>query len=127
VLLAGGGSGVVPLVSMLRHHAETGSGAPMHLVYSARRASDVLFRDELAKIDDITITLTREPSSPEWDGRRGRVDARLLEGAGWPPSAQPRCYVCGPDTFVEAVANTLVGMGHTPQNVKTERFGPTGG
>ena len=98
----------------------------MHLVYSARTSADILYRDELAKIGDITITLTREPSSSEWDRGRGRVDASLLEEAGWPPSAQPRCYVCGPDTFVEAVANTLVGMGHEPQNVKTERFGPTG-
>jgi ferredoxin-NADP reductase len=126
VLLAGGGSGVVPLVSMLRHHATIGSNTAMHLVYSARTAGDILYRDELAKDADVSITLTREQAS-EWDGRRGRVDAELLEAAGWSPPAQPRCYVCGPDTFVEAVANTLVGMGHEPQNVKTERFGPTGG
>jgi ferredoxin-NADP reductase len=98
----------------------------MHLVYSARTAADLLYRDELAKTDGITTTLTRESSS-EWRGRRGRVDAELLAGAGWPPSEAPRCYVCGPDTFVEAVANTLVDMGHDETNIKTERFGPTGG
>jgi len=126
VLLAGGGSGVVPLVSMLRHHDAIGSGAAMHLVYSARTAADLLYRDELTKVDGVTVTLTREPPS-EWDGLRGRVDKELLATAGWPPSDAPRCYVCGPDTFVEAVANILVDMGHDQTNVKTERFGPTGG
>lgn len=132
VLLAGGGSGVVPLMSMLRHHAGIGSDAAMHLVYSARTAGDVLYRDELGKLAGdphraATVTLTREPGGSGWDGRRGRVDAALLGEVGWPASSAPRCFVCGPDTFVEAVANELVGMGHEPQNVKTERFGPTGG
>jgi ferredoxin-NADP reductase len=98
----------------------------MRLLYSARTAGDILYRDELAKLDGVTVTLTREPSS-EWAGRRGRVDAALLSDIGWPPSEQPRCYVCGPDAFVEAVANVLVDMGHDQTNVKTERFGPTGG
>jgi ferredoxin-NADP reductase len=111
---------------MLRHHAAIGSAAPMHLVYSARTAGDILYRDELAKAEGVTITLTREPSSG-WDGHRGRVDSELLAIAGWPSSQAPRCYVCGPDTFVEAVANILVDMGHDQTNVKTERFGPTGG
>ena len=130
VLLAGGGSGVVPLMAMLRYHAMSGSGAAMHLVYSARTVRDVLYRDELEKLADdphraVTITLTREQGG--WDGRRGRVDGELLTTAGWPPSVAPRCYVCGPDTFVEAAANALVDMGHDPLTVKTERFGPTGG
>ena len=126
-LLAGGGSGVVPLMSMLRHHAAIGSDAAMRLAYSARTAGDILYRGELAKIvDDVTITLTREPSS-EWSGRRGRVDSSLLAEAGWPPSEHPRCFVCGPTPFVEAVANVLVDMGHDAHDVKTERFGPTGG
>jgi ferredoxin-NADP reductase len=126
VLLAGGGSGVVPLMSMLRHHAATGSQVAMHLVYSARTAGDLLYREEMANLGGATITLTREPSS-EWPGRRGRVDGSLLAEAGWPASDRPQCFVCGPDSFVEAVANTLVDMGHDPQNVRTERFGPTGG
>ena len=131
VLLAGGGSGVVPLMAMLRHHAAVGSSAAMHLVYSARTAGDVLYRDELAKMADdphraVTVTLTRQGDAP-WDGRRGRVDADLLAEAGWPATVGPHCYVCGPDAFVEAVANVLVDMGQDEQNVKTERFGPTGG
>jgi ferredoxin-NADP reductase len=126
VLLAGGGSGVVPLMSVLRHHANIGSSAPMRLLYSARTAPDVLYHDELATIDGVTITLTREPPS-EWRGRRGRVDHSLLAEAGWPPSQQPRCFVCGPTPFVEAVTNVLVEMGYDSHDVKTERFGPTGG
>ena len=131
VLLVGGGSGVVPLMAMLRHHAAIGSDVAMHLVYSARTVDDVLYRDELDKlIDDpsrlATITLTRE-APPGWDGRRGRVDGHLLEELGWPPSVRPHCFVCGPTPFVEAAADALVRLGHDPQNVKTERFGPTGG
>ncbi len=131
VLLVGGGSGVVPLVAMLRHHAARRSEADMHLVYSARTVDDVLHRDELARLADdphrgVTITVTRE-LSPHWTGRRGRVDAALLEAAGWPSSAEPRCYVAGPTPFVENVADILVSLGHAPANVKTERFGPTGG
>ncbi len=131
VLLVGGGSGVVPLMSMLRHHAAYGSQADMHLVYSARTVDDLLYREELATLADdphrdVAVTLTRERSE-RWAGRRGRVDAALLEAAGWPPSAEPRCYVSGPTPFVEEVADALVALGHAAANVKTERFGPTGG
>ena len=131
VLLAGGGSGVVPLMAMLRHHAAIGSDAAMHLVYSARTLADVLYRDELDKLTDdprrlVTITLTRD-APPGWDGRRGRVDGHLLEELGWPPQVRPHCFVCGPTPFVEAAADALVRLGHDPLNVKTERFGPTGG
>jgi ferredoxin-NADP reductase len=130
VLLVGGGSGVVPLMAMLRQHAAIDSQAAIHLVYSARTLADVLYRDELDKLADdphraVTITLTRE-ASPQWTGRRGRVDADLLDAMGWPPADQPRCFVCGPTPFVEAAADALVGLGHDPLNVKTERFGPTG-
>jgi ferredoxin-NADP reductase len=67
------------------------------------------------------------PSPSEWSGRRGRVDSDLLSDSGWPPTHEPRCYVCGPTAFVEAVANDLVAIGHEAANVRTERFGPTGG
>ena len=131
VLLAGGGSGVVPLMAMLRHHAAVGSTAPIRLLYSARDLSEVIYRDELATLAegggrDVTITLTRE-QGPSWTGRRGRVDAELLTEVGWPPSVAPACFVCGPTPFVEAVANALTGLGHDPARIKTERFGPTGG
>jgi ferredoxin-NADP reductase len=130
VLLVGGGSGVVPLMAMLRHHAASDSATAMHLVYSARTLSDVIYREELAgRVSPhraVTLTLTRESSS-DWAGYRGRLDAELLAELGWPPSVQPHCYVCGSTPFVEAVADALVGLGHEPARVRTERFGPTGG
>jgi ferredoxin-NADP reductase len=131
VLLVGGGSGIVPLRAILRHHATSGSTAAMHLVYSAHTVGDVIYRQELEELAGprraVTLTLTRE-SPPDWAGHRGRVDAGLLaEVGGWPPSVQPHCYVCGPTAFVEAVANALVGLGHAPGRIRTERFGPTGG
>jgi ferredoxin-NADP reductase len=130
VLLVGGGSGVVPLMAMMRHHANMGSTSAMQLVYSARTLEDVIYRDELNTLADsghraVTLTLTRE-ASPEWTGYRGRVDTDLLGEVGWPPPVRPRCYVCGPTPFVEAVSVALVGLGHEAAQVKTERFGPTG-
>jgi ferredoxin-NADP reductase len=130
VLLVGGGSGVVPLRAMLHHHAASGSTAAMHLVQSARTLGDAIYRRELEALVGprraVTLTLTRE-SPPDWSGHRGRVDAGFLAELGWPPSAQPRCYVCGPTGFVETVADALVELGHEPPRIKTERFGPTGG
>ena len=131
VLLVGGGSGVVPLMAMLRHHAAIDSAAPARLLYSARDLSEVIFRDELTALADgerraVTVTLTRE-QSPAWTGRQGRIGAELLAELGWPPAAAPACFVCGPTPFVEAVANALTALGHEPARIKTERFGPTGG
>jgi ferredoxin-NADP reductase len=130
VLLVGGGSGVVPLMAMMRHHARVHSTAAMQLLYSARTLDDVIYRDELTTLADgghraVTLTLTRE-ASPGWTGYRGRVDTDVLREVGWPPPVRPRCYVCGPTPFVEAVSLALVDLGHEAANVKTERFGPTG-
>jgi ferredoxin-NADP reductase len=96
-----------------------------------RTLDDVIYRDELTTLADsghraVTLTLTRE-TPPHWPGRRGRVDAELLGEVGWPPSVRPRCFVCGPTPFVEAVSGALDGLGHDAAHVKTERFGPTGG
>ena len=130
VLLAGGGSGVVPLMAMLRHHAAVDHDGAMHLVYSAREQRDLLYRAELEDLTTprraITLTLTREEAT-QWQGRRGRVDDQLLADVGWPAAVEPHCYVCGPTPFVEAVADALVTLGHPPANIRTERFGPTGG
>jgi ferredoxin-NADP reductase len=129
VLLVGGGSGVVPLRAILRHHEAVGSMAAMHLVYSARTLDDVIYRRELDALVGprraVTLTLTQEPA-PDWAGRRGRVDAGLLAEVGWPPTVQPHCYLCGPTAFVEAVGDALVRLGHEPGCIRTERFGPTG-
>ena len=130
VMLVGGGSGVVPLMAMMRHHARMASTAAMRLVYSARTMSDVIYREELTTLSDsahrdVVLTLTRE-LSPDWNGHRGRVDIDLLDDVGWPPPVRPHCYVCGPTPFVEAVSSALVDRGHDAARIKTERFGPTG-
>jgi ferredoxin-NADP reductase len=130
LLLVGGGSGVVPLRSMLRHHQATESTSPVRLLYSARSLSEVIYREELMRIGaddliDIRFTLTREQPNG-WRGYARRVDRELLGEVAWPPSERPLVYVCGPTGFVEAAASTLVRLGHDPGQVRTERFGPTG-
>jgi len=121
LLLIGGGSGVVPLRSMLRARPPE---VPVRLIYSARTLDDVIYRDELEALgDDVVLTLTRE----QRDGvRHGRVNGDLLRKVGYAPEEEPRIFVCGPTSFVEAVASALVELGHPPERIKTERFGPTG-
>jgi ferredoxin-NADP reductase len=127
-LLVGGGSGIVPLMSMLRQRGRV----PTTLLFSARSLDDVIYRDELERLAaagdglEVAITLTR--SQPEgWTGHAGRVDADLLREVAPAPQERPLAFVCGPTPFVEAVALALVDLGHDPALVKTERFGPTGG
>jgi ferredoxin-NADP reductase len=130
LLLVGGGSGVVPLRAMLRHHRAVGSTVPARLLYSARRLDDVIFRDELTQLDaedgvDVDFTLTREQPAG-WEGYARRIDRELLEDVSWPATERPLTYVCGPTSFVETAASALVGLGHDPGRIRTERFGPTG-
>jgi ferredoxin-NADP reductase len=117
VLLVGGGSGVVPLMCMLRHRRRTAPNAPMRLVYSVRTAEDVIYAGELG--DDAELTFTRE--SPQgWSGHTGRIDASMLTGDA------EVAFVCGSNGFVEAATTLLLGNGFHPERVRTERFGPTG-
>jgi ferredoxin-NADP reductase len=130
LFLVGGGSGVVPLRAMLRHHRAVGSTVPARLLYSARTLDDVIYRDELTQLDaedaiDVRFTLTREQPDG-WDGYARRIDRELLDEVSWPASATPLTYVCGPTSFVETAANVLVDLGHDPARIRTERFGPTG-
>jgi ferredoxin-NADP reductase len=128
LLLVGGGSGVVPLRSILRHRERIGATTPTRLLYSARSLDDVIYRDELARHHDgveVIYTLTRS-QPPGWTGHSGRVDAALLADAAWPAGQDPLTFVCGPTSFVEAAAAGLVGLGYPPGRVKTERFGATG-
>ena len=129
LLLLGGGSGLVPLMAMLRHRDDARSVEATVLV-SARTWDDVLYRNELAKVveNDVTVhyTLTRE-QPPGWTGWAGRVNEEMLRASGAEPSRQLRVYICGPTGFVEHVADLLVQLGHNPHDIKTERFGPTGG
>jgi ferredoxin-NADP reductase len=131
LLLLGGGSGVVPLASMVRHRTASGSSIPARIVVSARTEADLYYREELERLAagddglDVILTLTRE-RNPRWTGRKGRIDRALLEEVAWEPDAGARTFVCGPTGFVEAVADALVGIGHAPELVRTERFGPSG-
>jgi ferredoxin-NADP reductase len=136
LLLVGGGSGVVPLMAMLRHRAasgEAGRAVPARVLLSSRSVADTFYREELERLGSvpggpgIVHTLTRERPPPGWRGYDRRIDAPMLADAGFPPAAAPRVFVCGPTPMVEAVAEALVGLGHAPGRVRTERFGPTGG
>jgi ferredoxin-NADP reductase len=134
LLLIGGGSGVVPLMAMLRHHARAAAAVraevPVRLLYSARTLDDVIYREELEQLADpahveVAITLTRD-APPDWSGYHRRIDRAMLESVSWPPSDEPNIYVCGPTPLVESVATLLVELGHMASRVRTERFGPTG-
>ena len=132
LFLIAGGSGVVPLMCMLRHRAARASSVPARLLYSARSPEQLLYGTELdglhARRDGFEFIPTYTRAAPEgWGGYRRRVDQDLLRTAGYPPTDGPLVYVCGPTPFVEAVAEQLVQLGHDPVRVKTERFGPSGG
>jgi ferredoxin-NADP reductase len=129
LLLAAGGSGIVPFRAMLRHRRRTGSDVPVRLLYSSRTLDDVIYRAELDEpVAGIQVvhTLTRA-QPPGWSGRSGRVDAMLLAELAWPAEQNPLAFVCGPTAFVEVVARALVDLGYPPARVRTERFGATGG
>jgi ferredoxin-NADP reductase len=131
VLLVAGGSGVVPLMAMIRTRAAAGSRAPFRLVYSVRDPDTALYARELAdraSADaglDVTYVYTRSPP-PGWPEPAGRIDADILTG-GQAPQPGLSIFICGPTGFVEAAADLLVDAGHEPQTIKTERFGPSGG
>jgi len=121
-LLAGGGSGVVPLMSMLRHRRLTASELPMKLIYSTRSREEIIYADELGQ--DALVTLTR--SVPEgWNGHRGRVSAELIAqvGAAFPSGY---AFVCGSNGFVESTTGLLMQVGYRADRILTERFGPSG-
>jgi ferredoxin-NADP reductase len=132
LLLIAGGSGVVPLMAMLRHRASTAHKNPARLLYSSRTLDDVIFRDELdrlAAINDglaVKHTLTRDKPAG-WDGYTRRIDGAMLEEVAWSKDETPAVFVCGPTSFVEAAADLLVAMDYDPMWIKTERFGATGG
>ena len=132
LLLIGGGSGVAPLMAMIRHRAAVGSDMPTRLLYSSRSYEEIIYREELQNLAardgalEVTHTLTR--SQPEgWSGYDRRIDAEMLAEVAWTPDEIPLAFVCGPTPLVEAVGSALVGLGHDPARVKTERFGATGG
>jgi len=121
VLLVGGGSGVVPLMAILRHRRRTMPELPMRLVYSVRTATDVIYADELG--GEATLTYTREPPDG-WDGHTGHIDASMLTSTAVGDGAT--AFVCGSNGFVETASSLLLEAGFAPERVRTERFGPTG-
>jgi ferredoxin-NADP reductase len=130
--LIAGGSGVCPLMAMIRQRAARGSHVPTRLLYSARSLEEIIYKqelDQLAERDDgleVFYTLTRSQPSG-WRGGSRRIDRAMLAEVALGAEQLPLCMVCGPTPLVEAVASTLVELGHRPDRVKTERFGPTGG
>jgi ferredoxin-NADP reductase len=131
LLLVAGGSGIVPLMAMLRHRAAVGSTIPTRLLYSSRSSDDVIYRDELerlvksATLLEVVQTLTRV-QPPGWTGYARRIDTEMLREVAWPLDQRPLMFICGPTPFVETAAASLVALGHDPARIKTERFGPTG-
>ncbi|MGC4855216.1 ferredoxin reductase [Micromonospora sp. DT4] len=131
VQLVAGGSGIVPLMAMIRARRAVGSKVPFRLIYSVRTPQDVIYADELRRRVrddfglDVAYVYTRE--APDgWHGEPHRLGLADVNTHGWPPDLQPLTYVCGPTGFVEAVADLLVGLGHPSRGIRTERFGPTG-
>ena len=137
LFLVAGGSGIVPLMAMLRYRAaalgtsDARHNVPARLLYSSRRWDDVIYRRELASLEEgdetleVVMTFTREPPRG-WAGFVRRIDRMMLAEVAWPPGERPQIFVCGPTLLVEAAATALVELGHDPVLVKTERFGPTG-
>ncbi|RIV41325.1 ferredoxin reductase [Micromonospora radicis] len=131
VLLVAGGSGVVPLMAMIRARRAAGSRTPFRLIYSVRTPADLFYAEELrqrVRDDaglDVAYVYTRE-APPGWRGEPHRVGLADVNNHGWPPELEPLVYVCGPTGFVETVSDLLVGLGHPARRVRTERFGPTG-
>jgi ferredoxin-NADP reductase len=129
LFLIAGGSGIVPLMAMLRHRALAGSRVPAVLLYSSRTLADVIYRAELERLSGdglrVVHTLTREKPAG-WTGGTRRIDRAMLEDAGFPPSERPQVFICGPNGLVEMAGQMLVELGHDPELVKTERFGPSG-
>jgi ferredoxin-NADP reductase len=131
LLLVAGGSGVAPLMSMIRHRAATRSRTPTRLLYSSRSYEDVIYREELDRLaasdDGLEVFHTLTRSQPEgWAGYARRIDAQILEEVAWPVAESPRVFVCGSTRFVDTAADGLVALGYPPESIRTERFGATG-
>jgi ferredoxin-NADP reductase len=132
LLLIAGGSGIVPLMAMLRHRAATGSRIPTRLLYSSRTSEDVIYRTELERLAadgtglDVIHTLTRA-QPPGWTGYARRIDAPMLREVAAPLGTAVQAFICGPTLLVEAAASGLVQLDIAPERIRTERFGPTGG
>jgi ferredoxin-NADP reductase len=132
LLLIAGGSGIVPLMAMLRHREAVGNKAPVRLLYSSRTFEDIIYREELDRLvsagEGLTVAHTLTRSQPGgWKGYARRIDRSMVRDLAWPKEQSPQAFVCGPTSFVETAATLLVDSGYDPSWIKTERFGATGG
>src|SRR5262245_28741864 len=131
LFLVAGGSGIAPLMAMIRHRANSDIKVPTKLLYSSHSYDDVIYREELDLLsaNDSSLrvihTLTRQ-QPPNWTSYRRRIDRAMLAETGWRPAEKPLAFTCGPTALVEAVASYLLELGYEPDRIKTERFGPTG-
>jgi ferredoxin-NADP reductase len=131
IQLVAGGSGIVPLMAMIRSRISAGGTAPLRLLYSVREPGAIFYRAELQALSNkdnpVTVTYAYTRATPkDWPRPPGRIDAALIANATWPSNVGPTCYVCGPTSFVETAAGFLAGLGNSPDKIRTERFGPTG-
>lgn len=131
LFLIAGGSGIVPLMAMIRHRANSAKKVPTRLLYSSRSYEDIIYREELdrfARNDSslqIIHTLTRRQPQ-NWNGYGRRIDPAMLAETGFQPSEKPLIFVCGSTGLVETVATYLLELDYEPERIRTERFGPTG-
>jgi ferredoxin-NADP reductase len=131
IQLVAGGSGIVPLMAMIRSHASGSSAAPFRLLYSVREPEAVFYRNELQALSDqnhsVSVTYAYTRVAPKDSPRPpGRIDTTLIAAGTWPANLGPTSYVCGPTSFVENATDLLIGAGHGRERIKTERFGATG-
>jgi ferredoxin-NADP reductase len=131
IQLVAGGSGVVPLIAMIRSRASAGSTAPFRLLYSVREPGAIFYRDELQALshrdNSLSLTYAYTRTAPkDWPRPPGRIDAALIASTTWPSNLVPTCYVCGPTSFVESATDLLIASGNSRDKIRTERFGPTG-
>ncbi len=131
LLLVAGGSGIVPLMAMIRHRVAGRSMVPVRLLYSSRTFDDINYASELSRLvaNDSSLgvlhTLTRS-QPPGWRGYARRIDREMLREALEPLGSSSRTYLCGPTLLVESAARALLDLGLPPAQIRTERFGPTG-
>jgi ferredoxin-NADP reductase len=131
IQLVAGGSGIVPLMAMIRSHVLAGSTAPFRLLYSVREPGAIFYRDELRSLseqrDSLMVTYAYTRATPrDWPRPAGRIDAELIQSGTWPSDLRPSSYVCGPTSFVEYTTDLLIAAGHDRSSIRTERFGATG-
>jgi ferredoxin-NADP reductase len=132
LFLVAGGSGIAPLMAMLRHRAAAASALPAVLLFSSRTYQDIIYRDELERLaargDGLKVVHTLTRGHPaNWDGGVRRIDRDMLAAVGFPVEARAKIYICGPTSLVEQTSRSLRDLGHERELIRTERFGPTGG